>query len=154
MLCVHGLYMSTVHFHTRYLSTTQSMPSFCWPIHVYFCVSTVCVVCQRSAYVHCSLSYTHTTSLARSQCVLSAGQFLCVHSQWCVSTVCICPLFTFIHALPKYHSVNATLPKYHSVNAFSLLANSCVSTVSSVCPRSVYVPVSYTHLTLPTIYSV
>ena len=96
VVCVHGLYMSTVHFHT----------------------------------------HTHT-SLARSQCFHSAGQFLCVHCQWCVSMVCICPLFTFIH----------TLPKYHTVNAFSLLANSCVSTVSGVCPRSVYVhcSLSYTH---------
>ena len=108
------------------------LQAFTWNSDNPGCVSTVCI-CPLFTFTH-----THTASLARSQCLLSAGQFLCVHCQCCVSTVCTCPLLTFIH----------TLPKYHSVNAFTLLAHSCVSTVSVVCPRSVYVHCSLSHTLL------
>ena len=95
-------------------------------------------VCPLSVYVHFSLS--HTASLARSQCLLSAGPFLCVHCQWCVSTVCICPLFTFTHTLFFTHS-----QCFHSVGPFmcvrcqfvSVHCLLCVSTVSVLCPLSV-----------------
>ena len=57
---VSGVCPQSVYVHcslyTHYLSTTQSMPSLCWPIHS--CVSTVSGVCPRCVYVHCSLSHT------------------------------------------------------------------------------------------------
>ena len=91
VVCVHSLYLSTVRFHTHTtLSSTQSMPSLCWSIQVYSCVSTVSVVCPRSIYVHCSLSYTHYLSTTQSMpslcwpipvCPLSV---LCVHSLYIV----------------------------------------------------------------------
>ena len=98
-LCVHCQFcVSTVCIcplftFTHYLSSTQSMRSLCWPIIV--CPQSV--VCVHGLYMSTVRFHTHTAELARRQCLLSAGQFLCVHCQWCVSTVCICPLFTFIH---------------------------------------------------------
>ena len=133
VVCVHGLYMSTVHFHTHthtslarsqcfhsagqflcvhcqwcgstvcicplftfthtHLTSTLSMLSLCWPIPV----CPLSVLCVHGLYMSTVHFHTHTTELARSECLLSAGPFLCVHFQWCVSTFCICPLFTFTH---------------------------------------------------------
>ena len=119
VVCVHSLYLSTVRFPTHTtLSSTQSMPSLCWSIQVYSCVSTVSGVCPQSVYVHCSLSLTHYFSLtvnaftllahscvsAVSVCVSTVSvvcplSLMCVHCQCCVSTLCsvstvsvVCPV--------------------------------------------------------------
>ena len=137
VVCVHGLYMSTVRCHTHTtLSSTQSMPSLCWSIQVYSCVSTVSVVCPLSVYVHCSLSYTHSRTSTPSMSSLCWP--IPVYS--CVSTVSgVCPQSVYVHcsfSLTHYFSL--------TVNAFTLLAHSCVSAVSvcvstvcCVCPLSV-----------------
>ena len=72
VVCVHSLYMSTVHFHSHTIFHSQSMLSLCWPIHV--CPLSVC------------------------ECPLSV---VCVHCQCCVSTVCcVCPLSVLcVHSL-------------------------------------------------------
>ena len=72
VVCVHSLYMSTVHFHSHTIFHSQSMLSLCWPIHV--CPLSVC------------------------ECPLSV---VCVHCQCCVSTLCsVCPLSVLcVHCL-------------------------------------------------------
>ena len=175
VLCVHGLYMSTVRFHTHtaelarrqyllsagqflcvhcqwcvstvsiyvhctlsythYLSTTQSMPPLCWPIPV----CPLSLVCVHSLYLSTVRFHTHTT-LSSTQSMPSLCWSIQVYS--CVSTVCICPLFTFTHTLFFTHS-----QCFHSVGPFmcvrcqcvSVHCLLCVSTVSVVCPLSVYV---------------
>ena len=70
VLCVHGLYMSTVHFHSHTIFHSQSMLSLCWPIHVCplsLCVCPLSVLCVPCLYMCTVYFQSYTISLAHRQ---------------------------------------------------------------------------------------
>jgi len=67
-------------------------------------LSVLCMRCQHN-YVSCSLSLRHGLTHMMSM-PLFCWIMLCVLCQYCLSTVSICPLFTFRHMLPYMQSVH------------------------------------------------
>jgi len=104
ILCVQcHCHISTVSVRPA-LTFSNTMPHMhTFTLLVYSCVFTVTFVCSLSACVHCSLSLRHGLTHMLSM-TLFCWIILCVLCQCCLSTVSICPLFTFSHTLPHMHA--------------------------------------------------
>ena len=130
ILCVHcHCRISTVSVRPGLTFSNTMLHVHTFTLLVYSYVFTVTFVCSLSVYVHCSLSLTLLVipvcplpvlciQCQHVSCSLSLRHglthmlsmtlfcwiILCVLCQCCLSSVSICPLFTFSHTLPHIHA--------------------------------------------------